>query len=122
MAVERHLSIPGVLSRISEACDFVVQAAQAAGLDERAVYYCQMAVDEWCTNIIEHGYEGDDESHHIDIYCVGKRNYLAMTVNDNSPGFNATTFGLTDPSKRLDKREPGGRGWFVTLKLINERQ
>ncbi len=56
MAVERRLTIPGVLERIPEACDFVVQAAEAAGLDERAVYYCQMAVDEWCTNVIEHGY------------------------------------------------------------------
>ncbi len=120
MAVERHLSIPGVLNRISEACDFVVQAAEAAGLDERAVYYCQMAVDEWCTNIIEHGYEGDDEGHHIDIYCVGKRNYLAITVSDDSPAFNPTTLVPTEPSKLLDKREPGGLGWFFIRKIMDD--
>jgi anti-anti-sigma factor len=120
MAVERRLSIPGVLNRIPEACDFVVQAAEAAGLDERAVYYCQMAVDEWCTNIVEHGYGEEHEGHLIDIYCVGKRNYLAITVSDDSPAFNPTTLAPTEPSKMLDQREPGGLGWFFIRKIMDE--
>ncbi len=68
MAVERHLIIPGVLNKVPEACEFVVQAAESAGLDERSIYYCQMAVDEWCTNVIEHGYGEENER----IICLSR--------------------------------------------------
>ncbi len=53
---ERQLRITGVLDQVSAACDFVVEQARAAGLDERAVHHCYLAVDEACTNIVEHGY------------------------------------------------------------------
>jgi len=120
MAVERRLTIPGVLERIPEACDFVVQAAEAAGLDERAVYYCQMAVDEWCTNIIEHGYSGPNERNLIDITCVGQPNLVTITISDSSPAFDPTKLQSTEPSKALEQREPGGLGWFFIRKIMDE--
>jgi len=120
MAVERRLTIPGVLERIPEACDFVVQAAEAAGLDERAVYYCQMAVDEWCTNVIEHGYGGPNENNVIDILCVSKSNALTITISDDSPAFDPTALQTDEPSKALEQREPGGLGWFFIRKIMDE--
>src|SRR5437763_11781123 len=120
MAVERRLTIPGVLERIPEACDFVVQAAEAAGLDERAVYYCQMAVDEWCTNVIEHGYGGPNEHNLIDILCVGQSSALSITISDSSPAFDPTTLQSSEPSKALEQREAGGLGWFFIRKIMDE--
>ncbi len=120
MAVERRLSIPAVLEKVPEACQFVVTAAESAGLDERAVYYCQMAVDEWCTNIVEHGFDYKGANHRIDIQCHGKPHYLAITVSDDSPPFNPTTLAEVDPSKLLEERQPGGLGWFFIRKIMDE--
>jgi anti-anti-sigma factor len=120
MAVERRLTIPGVLERIAEACDFVVQAAEAAQLDERAVYYCQMAVDEWCTNIIEHSYSKQDEQHRIEILCESKPRYLSITIVDEGPQFDPSTLPLNEPSKLLEEREPGGLGWYFIRKVMDD--
>ncbi|MEP7288129.1 MAG: anti-sigma factor antagonist [Chloroflexota bacterium] len=120
MAVERQLTIPNALEHVPEACEFVVQAAESAGLDERSVYYCEMAVDEWCTNIIEHGYGVQDKQHAIDIHCQSKPQYLLITISDDSPPFDPNTLNDTDPSNMLEEREPGGLGWFFIRRIMDE--
>ena len=37
---------------------FAAQAAQDAGMDDLAIYAVELSMDEACTNIIEHAYEG----------------------------------------------------------------
>ncbi|MFN8459707.1 MAG: ATP-binding protein [Anaerolineae bacterium] len=59
MSPENELEISGYFENLSIIADFIVQAATAAGLDDRAVYAVQMAVDEACTNIITHAYGGE---------------------------------------------------------------
>ncbi len=120
MAVERRLIIPGILKKIPEASDFVVQAAQAAGLDERSVYYCQMAVDEWCTNVIEHGYGEENARNRITIYCQSGDHALSMTITDDAPAFDPTDLPGEQPSRLLEEREPGGLGWFFIKKMMDE--
>ena len=66
---ERQLRIAGVLENVSVACDFVVEQAREAGLDERAIHHCYLAVDEACTNIIEHGYGVHCDDCVIDVFC-----------------------------------------------------
>ncbi len=120
MAVERHLIIPGVLNKVPEACEFVVQAAESAGLDERSIYYCQMAVDEWCTNVIEHGYGEENERNRLEIICQCTQNYLSITISDDSPPFDPTALPDEEPSQLLEEREPGGLGWFFIRKIMDE--
>jgi len=58
---------PGKYSNLEKISDFVAKNAQSAGLNEQDVYSVQLAVDEACANIIEHGYEGENKG---DIECV----------------------------------------------------
>lgn len=53
-----ELTVDGRFENLATIADFVIQAAQASGLDEKAVFEVQMAVDEACTNIIQHDYGG----------------------------------------------------------------
>src|SRR5215218_8781482 len=110
MVLERRLTIPGVLERVPEACEFVVKAAEAAGLDERSVYYCQLAVDEWCTNVIEHGFDDDPSRHDIYIFCESGRLSLSITVSDDSPAFDPMGLPIPDvsSSRVIDDIQPGG--------------
>jgi anti-anti-sigma factor len=122
MAVVRQITIPSVLERIPEVCQCVVEEAEAAGLDERAVYHCQMAVDEWCTNVVEHGCcdNDTDEEHHIEVTCQDRGGQFVITVIDNGIRFDPTTLAEIDPCRPLDEREPGGLGWFFIRKLMDE--
>ncbi len=120
MAVERQLTIAGLLENVPEACDFVVAAAETAGLDERAVYHCQMAVDEWCTNVIQHNYGYDGEYRHIEISCKNRANQFVITVIDDGVRFDPTTLAEVDPGAPLEERQPGGLGWFFIRKLMDQ--
>ncbi len=120
MAEMSRLAIPARLEEIRQACDFVVEAAEQAGLDERAVYHCQMAVDEALTNIIEHGFAYHDDDSQIEIACRAERDRFLVTLADTSPAFNPLLHEAPDPSEPLDSREPGGWGIYFIRKLMDE--
>ncbi|MCL4239307.1 MAG: anti-sigma factor antagonist [Anaerolineae bacterium] len=120
MAETSHLAIPARLEDIRQACDFVVEAAEQAGLGERAVYHCQMAVDEALTNIIEHGFAYSDDSSQIEIACRTEPDRFIVAIADSSPAFNPLLHESPDPSEPLDSREPGGWGIYFIRKLMDE--
>jgi anti-anti-sigma factor len=117
---ERRLIIPGLIERVVEACEFVVDAATTAGLDERGVYHCQMAVDEWCTNVIEHGYQYNGQQGQVEITCAQHGTQFLIRVRDDGPPFDPTTLSDVDPTKPLEEREPGGLGWFFIRKMMDK--
>lgn len=117
---ERRLKIPGVRDRIMVACDFVVDAARHAGLDDRAIHHCQLAVDEACTNVIEHAFRAGDEDEAIDITCRFEGNRFSISVCDAGPEFDP--LGQPDPSPMasLEERQPGGWGIYFIKKVMDE--
>jgi anti-anti-sigma factor len=117
-----RLVIAARLDAVRHACDFVVEAAEAAHLDERTVYHCQMAVDEALTNIIEHGYTYQGNDRQIEITCQVEPERVVITIIDDSPAFNPLTHDTPDPAEPLDSREPGGWGIYFIRKLMNDVQ
>ncbi len=117
---ERRLQIPAVLEQIVAACNFVVEVAQDAGLDDDGVYHCQLSVEEICTNIIEHGYESGDESKVIDIVCQRHSDRFVITIVDDAPQFNPLELSDPDPSVPLWERKKGGWGVYFVKKFMND--
>lgn len=117
---ERRLKIPGLRDRIAVACDFVVAAARRAGLDDRAVHHCQLAVDEACTNVIEHGYGADAEDEAIDITCRYEGNRFTINVFDSGPEFDPLSQSDPNPVASLDERQPGGWGIYFIKHVMDE--
>ena len=104
------MRITGVLDQVAAACDFVVEQARAAGLDERAVHHCYLAVDEACTNIVEHGYGADCGACVIDLICQPSAEGLTITIIDDSAAFDPLLRPDPDPRTPITEREPGGWG------------
>ncbi len=117
---ECRLRIPGLIERIPAVCAFVVEAARRAGLDERAVHHCQLAVDEACTNVIEHGYGGNAPDQALDITCRSDNERFSVTVSDSSPPFDPLTRADPDPASPLEERAPGGWGILFIKKVMDE--
>src|SRR5664279_869289 len=117
---ERQLRIEGVLENVSGACDFVVAAAREAGLDERAIHHCYLAVDEACTNIIEHGYARHCGDCVIEITCQRDDNALTITIVDDSPAFDPLDHADPDPRTPINERGVGGWGIFFIKKLMDK--
>jgi anti-sigma regulatory factor (Ser/Thr protein kinase) len=53
---ERRLVLPARFESVRSVCDFVVEAAEEAGLEDQSCFHVELAVDEACTNIVEHAY------------------------------------------------------------------
>jgi anti-anti-sigma factor len=120
MSEVSRLVIVARLEEIRHACDFVVEAAEGAGLDERGVYHCQMAVDEALTNIIEHGYAFAGDDSEIEINCAVDQERFVITLTDDSPAFNPLEHEAPNPESPLDTREPGGWGIYFIRRLMDE--
>jgi serine/threonine-protein kinase RsbW len=120
MAEERRFFIPGLLEEIPSASDFVTAAGHTIGLDDQAIYHVQLAVDEWCTNIIEHGFRGQGQYSRIEIVARIEQNQLTIIIADNGPHFDPTNLPEPNPTQSLEERVPGGLGWFFIRKVMNE--
>ena len=94
-------------------CEFVTTTAKRAGLDESAAYAVELATNEACTNIIEHGYGGDSDNQ---IECSVEANDGGVTVVllDSSRPFDPASVPEADFKVPLEDLSPRGAG----LRLI----
>jgi len=68
MTKEPHsLTVASDVANLEIVADFIAQAAQKANLDDQGIFAIQMAVDEACTNIIEHAYAGAPGDIHLTL-------------------------------------------------------
>ena len=115
-------SFPGRYTSLPEISDFVARAAQDAGLDSKGVYAVRLAVDEACTNVIEHAYGGEGEGDiRVSWHLVGDA--FTITISDNGRAFDPLEVPApTLPSQpdRLDELKIGGLGIHFMRKLMDE--
>ena len=114
-----HLVVPGRYDRLAEITEFVAQAAGEAGLDDSAAYYCQVAVDEACTNIIMHGYEGEDRGT-IDVTCTSEPGELTIVLEDQARPFDSQAVKTPDINRAFDELEIGGLGVHLMRTMMDE--
>lgn len=119
---KESLTIAGQLDEVTRASNFVGMLARSLGLSEQSIHHCILAVDETCTNIIEHGYEYVGEGNRIEIICTGTDNKLIIEVRDEGPEFNPLAQPDPDPNLNLEDRKTGGWGIFFTKKVMDDVQ
>ena len=118
MNVKPELTVPGQFENLAKINEFVERMAAQAQLDDRASYAMQMAVDEACTNIIEHAYGGEGPN---PIRLIGEpgQDGLAIIICDQGRPFTPTQPPTLDTQAPLEKRQPGGMGLFFIYKLVD---
>lgn len=124
---------------------FVTQRAQVAGLGPRAVYAVQVAVDEACSNIIEHAYGGEaaadaltssdrrrsldtpcppDEPRPQTIRCTCRtqQDRLIIELHDHGRPFDLATVPKPNLDADLNERHAGGLGVYFIQQLMDTVQ
>ena len=112
-------TFPGRFDSLADIAEFVTCAAEQVGLDARAVYAVQMAVDEACSNIIEHAYGGENRGA-IDCTCRLSDDGLTVTLRDYGRTFNPKKVPDPDLHASLQDRTGGGLGLFFMRQLMDE--
>ena len=110
---------PGEFASLADIANFVVKSAESAGLDDNAVYAVQLAVDEACSNIIEHAYTGEDQGN-IEIECVLSEEGLEIIIQDYGKSFNPDEVLEPKTSGPLEELGSRGAGLFLMRKMMDE--
>lgn len=115
-----HIRIQADYQYIAGAYGQVGQIARNAGLSEEAIHHCQLAIDEVCTNIIEHGYRAMFGEQYIELDCQLLDDKFIITIKDNAPFFDPTQRPSPNPDTGLEERKVGGWGVFFVKKIMDE--
>lgn len=114
----RLLTVPGRYDQLEPICKFVTQAAHDAGLNEVETGHCQLAVDEACTNVIEHGYRGEDRGP-ISVQCDVAPGELVITILDRAARFDPTQVAEPNTRVPLEELPVGGLGLFLMRRVMD---
>jgi serine/threonine-protein kinase RsbW len=115
----RKMSFPGSYESLAEIAEFVKEAATEAGLSSFDIYAVETAVDEACSNIIEHGYQGEGIGVievTVDITDKG----LKIVLHDNGRPFDPDAVPDPDLDAPLEERESHGLGLYFMRELMDE--
>jgi serine/threonine-protein kinase RsbW len=110
---------PGRFDSLPAIADLAGRAAEAAGMDSQTIYAVQLAVDEACSNIIEHAYGGEDVG---EIECTFEVDSggLRLVLHDHGRPFNPASIPEPDLVSQLESRKVGGLGLYLIRKIMDE--
>ena len=109
---------PGRYDSLSKIDKFIREVAQQAEMSDFVIYTVEMAVDEACSNIIEHAYQGEDKGN-ITCTCEVDEKGLTIILLDNGRPFNPELITPPDLSTNLEERESHGLGLFFIQKWMD---
>lgn len=113
------MRIRAQVSEIAAALEVIRAITQQAGLNDQQAHQCQLAIDEVCTNIIEHGYGFDNQAGMIDIVVQTEPERLTFHIFDDSQAFDPLNRPEPDPKTSIEDRAGGGWGIFFVKKFMD---
>lgn len=110
---------PGNYESLERIAEFVKQEAQASGLNRSQIFAVETAVDEACSNIIEHAYGGEDIG---DIHCTTLSDSKGFTVilEDHGQSFDPSKVPDPDLNAPLRDRKSHGLGFYMMRQWMDE--
>lgn len=117
----RHfrLTLPGRLENLADIGEFVTKSGQALGMDEDEAYQAQLAVDEACTNAIQHGTSPGTQAP-ICVECMRQDDSCVFVLRDEGRPFDPTKVALPDVKANARRRKAGGLGLYLMHKLMDK--
>lgn len=115
----RTAIFPARFDQLDAIRQFVNHAGIDAEMDESGLCAVEMAVDEACSNIIEHAYFGMKEGE-IECTCDHNDQTLTIILRDHGQPFQIASVPDPDLSLNLNKRKVGGLGVYLIRKLMDE--
>lgn len=115
----RTETFPGTFESLEKISEFVIEAAHEVGFDQAAIYAVQLAVDEACSNIIDHAYGGEGKGD-IECSCEIHPDRLKITLRDRGRPFNPSRVPSPKLNVPIEKLKPRGVGLYLMRKMMDE--
>jgi serine/threonine-protein kinase RsbW len=121
------IQTPGHGSYLAYIRAIVSDLANKVGFSQEEVAKIQMAVDEACSNVIEHAYARDKEwtwqrDPEIRMEVRTEQGRLVIEINDHGQRFDFANYQPLDLQHRLDNMHTGGYGILIMRNFMDEVQ
>ncbi len=114
-----ELSVEARLENLARIRAFVAEACRQAGAPAETCSALTLAVDEACTNIIEHAYDGTAGGA-IEIAVESLGEELRVTLRDRGRPFDPAAVPRPDLSADWKERPIGGLGWHLIRASVDD--
>jgi serine/threonine-protein kinase RsbW len=119
MSKHVQLKLPSHTDYLDVIREFISKLAHEAGFDEENVYKIALALDEACTNVIRHAYDGEDEQC-VEVEAEVDRKGMKITVSDSGKGFDPDAVETPNIEKLMAQHRFGGFGLYIIKTLMDE--
>ena len=113
-----ELEVEAALENLSVIGHFIADTMEGLGADQETIYKVQLAVDEACTNIVQHAYSG--RGGRIRLICAIVDDEFIIKIRDKGRPFDPNSVPVPDLGADLDKRKIGGLGIYFMKKMMDE--
>ncbi|PKL58808.1 MAG: ATP-binding protein [Methanomicrobiales archaeon HGW-Methanomicrobiales-4] len=113
-----NIVISATIDAIEQVAIFLEERLEDAGVPMMEAARIQLAAEEAVTNVVTHGYEG--EQGEVSISCNTSENEVMITISDTGLPFDPTKIPPADVTADLDHRNIGGLGVHLIKSVMDE--
>lgn len=111
---------PGEISYLHRIREFVAGIAAESGISRQDIDNIELAVDEACANVIEHGYASDASHKDITIRMEINSAKLVLTIIDQGTSFDPRSRNLPGVDELIEMKRDGGLGIRLIREIMDE--
>lgn len=115
------LQVPSSTENLALIREFVSAIGEQAGFSENETIKLALAVDEACTNVIEHAYQ-NEASHEVTVRVTVDDEEVAFEVIDRGRGFDPTQEPPLPVEELIRRRRSGGLGLRLIRTIMDDVQ
>lgn len=115
---QRELALDATMADIPAILSFVETACLDAAVDPALLFDLQLAVEEACSNVIEHAYHGQGGLLRVRFETANSD--VVITLQDQGRAFDPDRVAAPNTTQPLSKRPVGGLGLHLMRSLMDE--
>lgn len=113
------LCVPSSTAYLYLIREFINNIGQHAGLEEADIAKLELAIDEACTNVIEHAY-GSDTSKELLVRATLNAEAMNVDIIDTGRAFDPNSVQSEELERLVAERRSGGLGVRLIKSLVDE--
>ncbi len=113
------LHVPSSTENLSMIRDFVRSIGTQSGMNDMDVARLEMAVDEACSNVMEHAY-GLDSTKEVSIRATVDDHAVQIVVVDTGKGFDPSSVEQKKLEDLISAKRTGGLGMRLMKSFMDE--
>ena len=113
-----HLEIPADENNLGDVRDFIADICTRAGFSKRETSNTKLAVDEACSNIIQHAYRGRGGQIRLDVQA--EPGQVEINIFDRGDPFEWASIKDPDLDQYVEIGKKGGLGIYLMGRIMDE--